>query len=128
MNLRSFPLLTDENIHPWVTAILRGLGFDVLDVKETLGQGRTDREVLEAACNDGRVVVTHDRDFGQLAVAGGEEITGILYLRPGNIDPTFVEKMLHTLLAQDLDLTPPFIIVAERSSNDVRIRVRHWSR
>ncbi len=35
MNLRRFPLLTDENVDPDVVAGLRHLGFDVLDVVES---------------------------------------------------------------------------------------------
>lgn len=34
MNLRDFRLLTDENIHPTVTAFLRSQGFNGLDAKE----------------------------------------------------------------------------------------------
>lgn len=66
--MRGFPLLTDENIDPDVVAGLRRLGFDVLDVVESGRAGVGDVELLRWAVSQGRVIVTHDADFGTLAI------------------------------------------------------------
>jgi hypothetical protein len=51
-------------------------------------------------------------------------VIGILFLRPGHIDPQFTIGTLTTVLAANLELTPPFIVVARRTSDQVTIRVR----
>ena len=71
-----------------------------------------------------RVVVSHDPDFGELAVARGEATIGIVYIRPGHIVAEFTIGTVRTLLARDPEVTPPFVVVAERSKNRVKIRVR----
>jgi predicted nuclease of predicted toxin-antitoxin system len=77
--------LTDENIHAEVVAHLRGRGLDVLDVRERGWQGRSDDELLEEAYREGRIVLTHDGDFGTLALLGRRPVVGIVRVRPGHI-------------------------------------------
>lgn len=70
MRLEDARWVTDETIHPDVVAHLRGRGLDVLDVRERGWHGRSDDELLEEAHREGRVVLTHDGDFGTLALLG----------------------------------------------------------
>ncbi len=125
MKLPEFGLLTDENINPIVAAELRAMGFDVFDVCENGLFGSEDTVLLSRARADGRVVVTHDSDFGTLAVARMEPLVGILYLRPGHIDPKFTLESFRSVVERNQDLAPPFIVVAKRTGNIVRIRVRN---
>ena len=53
------------------------------------------------AFSEKRIIVTHDSDFGTLAVLGGEPVLGIIYLRPGHIDPTFTCDTLRALFEDD---------------------------
>lgn len=121
------PLLTDENIHPDVVAGLRATGKDVRTVEDEQLRGSDDVAVIRRAHAAGRVVVTHDSDFGKLAVQGGEPFTGILFLRPGHISPEFVLGALAALEASSITVTPPFIAVVERKDDQVRVRVRSGS-
>jgi predicted nuclease of predicted toxin-antitoxin system len=121
------PLLADENIHPEVVAHLRGQGKDVQTAMELGLGGQSDEAILRLAFQSGRVVLTHDADFGTLAVLRGEPFTGLIYLRPGHIRPEFTIESLVTIAGQPLDVHPPFIIVADRSGQTVRVRVRHIS-
>lgn len=125
MKLADFALLTDENLEVEVVAFLRQSGFDVLDVCENGLHGSTDVYLLRRATRENRVVVTHDSDFGTLAILQGEPIIGILFLRPGHIDPQFSIETLKSLLASNPDISPPFVVVAKRSGNIVTVRVRH---
>ncbi len=120
----NFPLLTDENIHPLVVEGLRERGFDVTTVVEKGLAGARDLVLLQTARDEGRVIVTHDSDFGTLATRQGEPISGIVYLRPGHIDPSFLLAMLDAISALDLDVEFPFLVVAARRGNDIRIRLR----
>ena len=107
-----------------VTA-LAAQGKDVCAaVAEGLG-GRSDETILRFAHDRGRVVLTHDSDFGLLAVRHGVPYVGIVYLRPGHISPAFVLEMLAAVESAPItEVTPPFMIVAERRGDTVRIRVR----
>ena len=125
MKLSDFGLLTDENIHAAVVAELRAMGFDVHDVRENGLFGWDDSALLQLAHSQSRAVVTHDSDFGTLTVARLEPFIGIVYLRPGHIDPQFTIESLRLVAAQGLELVPPFIVVAKRTANSVTIRVRN---
>jgi predicted nuclease of predicted toxin-antitoxin system len=59
-------LLADENFPFPVVEALRALGHDVRTVQEAGWGGRTDADILACATNDGRAVLTHDRDFLRL--------------------------------------------------------------
>lgn len=119
-----FPLLTDENVHPRVVEGLQERGLDVITVVEEGLAGASDLALLRRARQDGRVVLTHDSDFGTLATRQGEAFSGIVYLRPGHIDPRFVLDVLDAIAALDLDLGFPFILIAARRGSDIKIRVR----
>ena len=70
------------------------------------------------------MIITHDSDFGTLAILAGEPTLGVIYLRPGHIGPTFTAGTVRVLVDHDLDLQAPFIIVARRKGNIVKIRIR----
>ena len=125
MKLTDFPLLTDENIDPAVVQFLRNRGFDVLDVTEAALFSEMDDALLHLAESDGRVVVTHDSDFGTLAIHDREPVVGIVYIRPGHIDPQMTIGTLSAVLDVDPDVTVPFLLVARRHGTTVTIRIRH---
>jgi predicted nuclease of predicted toxin-antitoxin system len=67
-----------ENIHPDLIAFLRERGLDIVSVRSTRLVGASDIQVLEVAYLAGRVVLTHDRDFGSLAISAGAAVHGIV--------------------------------------------------
>jgi predicted nuclease of predicted toxin-antitoxin system len=123
MKALDFPLLADENILPEVINFLRKLGLDVDSVAEQGKFGLPDTDVLQQATEAGRVVLTHDSDFGGLALLGAKFI-GIVYIRPGHIHADFTVKTLQAIRDNAPEVTPPFILVAERTGDTVKIRVR----
>ena len=124
MKLDQYKLLADENIDQGVVQFLRDRGFDVIHVAEAGLYGATDVDLLRRAVSEDRVVVTHDRDFGTLAVFAGEPIVGIVYLRPGHIESRFTIETIDVVLKQQPDLASPFILVVERRNSHVSMRVR----
>ena len=58
--------LANENIPFDAVRALREKGYDVLWTRED-SPGSTDIEVLEAAQKQDRVLITFDKDFGELA-------------------------------------------------------------
>lgn len=127
MRLSEFRFLADENIHAQVVAELRARGLDVVTVGDESLCGADDLTIVRRATVLGRVIVTHDRDCGALAIARLEPIVGIVYLRPGHIDPQFTLRTWEALSARDVELVPPFLVVAKRVKTHVSIRVRQLS-
>lgn len=123
MRALDFPLLADENVHPNVIAFLREAGLDIESVAEQGKFGLPDTRVLQQATEAGRVVLAQDSDFGGLALMGAQFI-GIIYVRPGHIHADFTIKTLEAIRDNAPEVTPPFILVAERTGDTVKIRVR----
>lgn len=123
MKFQELRILTDENVSPKVVAFLRKQGLDVLDTKEQRWYGKSDDELLEIAYQEQCWILTHDADFGTLAVHEGKPYHGIIFLRLGNLQSHHVIKVCHQLLCHDLDLSPQALLVVEED----RIRIRQTS-
>lgn len=64
--------IADENIPKESVDILKKQGVDIVSITEfALGLG--DTEILDLANKRGRIVITFDKDFGQLIFKGEEE-------------------------------------------------------
>ncbi|MCL6536131.1 MAG: DUF5615 family PIN-like protein [Armatimonadetes bacterium] len=122
--LTDLPLLADENIHPKVIEWLSQQGRQIQSVRDNGWVGASDEFLLGVSAQSGKVILTHDADFGRLAIARGMPFTGIIYLRPGHIKPEFVIEMLETLFSETTAVEPPFVIVMQRTGDFVRIRYR----
>lgn len=72
--------LADENCDFAVVRALRSAGHDVLAVGE-FQQRSVDRELMELAFAEDRVVLTEDKDFGWLAYVAHAENSGVLLIR-----------------------------------------------
>lgn len=59
-------LLADENIPLKAIHLLRNNGHDILSISESQPQ-TADEDILELAEKDARIVLTFDKDFGELA-------------------------------------------------------------
>jgi predicted nuclease of predicted toxin-antitoxin system len=119
LNLFSCRILADENIHPKAIQCLKQEGCDVTDVLATGLSRQANDRILERARQESRIILTHDRDFGRLAILSRKPLHGIVFLRPGHIDPQFTITTLQVINEKDLDLTTPFILVARRRSAHV---------
>jgi predicted nuclease of predicted toxin-antitoxin system len=123
MHPLDYPILADENIHPQVVESLRRDGTEITSIAEQGLFGSSDSSILEKAAKAGQVVMTHDSDFGTLALMDANFI-GILYLRPGHIRPEFTLETLKALRQKEINIQPPFIVVAERNRDKVKVRLR----
>ncbi len=62
--------LANENVASATVDALRAGGADVVWVKESM-RGASDEEILERGRREERVLVTFDKDFGELAFRAG---------------------------------------------------------
>lgn len=73
-------LLVDEGVDFSVVQRLRDRGYDVASVLKEQS-GATDDEVLAWAVAQNRLLVTNDKDFGELVYRQRYDVSGILLLR-----------------------------------------------
>ncbi len=124
MKLHGFSILADENIGPGIIQHLRSLNFEVFSIVEEGEMGKSDLELLHLAKTKRQIILTQDSDFGTLVFRDEIDFVGIFYLRPGHFSADFHISTLKTVIAADLDLEPPFILVAENTGSTVKIRLR----
>ncbi len=124
MNLFEYPFLADENIHPEVVTYMNNRGVNVQTVLEAGLLSQPDTAVLHFAHQNNLVILTHDSDFGTLAIARQEPIIGVFFLRPGHIKSEFTIATIEALMSSQIEVDTPFIVTAVRKSNTVRTRVR----
>jgi len=115
--------LADENIEGPIVAFLRSEGHDVLYVAEGL-PGIDDDKVIARANADDRILLTSDKDFGELVFLGRRSTSGIVLLRLGSERTTDKLASIRELLARHSDsLRNHFTVVGPR-----RIRRRPLTR
>lgn len=69
----------DARLIPW----LRSMGHSVTSIAVEHPASLKDEEVLAIARNENRILITDDRDFGELIFARGLPHSGVIYLRLG---------------------------------------------
>nr|WP_261360669.1 DUF5615 family PIN-like protein [Aeoliella straminimaris] len=112
-------MLANENIASSVIAELRQLGHDVLWAKESL-QGEPDSVLLARAQAETRILLTHDKDFGELAFREGcPAECGIILIRLCGEDPQSDKGRVIEVLTSREDSVGHFSVVESE-----RIRMR----
>ncbi|MCC7186918.1 MAG: DUF5615 family PIN-like protein, partial [Acidobacteria bacterium] len=79
-------LLADECPEREIVDGLRADGHQVFAVRERL-PGSNDGDVLAVSLSRDEVLVTHDKDFGELVVRDGEASAGVILLRLPRMTP-----------------------------------------
>ena len=112
--------LLDQSVEARVATFLSEQGHDVTRVGGDYPQGLSDAEVLALANTEGRILLTNDRDFGELVFRQRRLHAGVIYFR-FPLDSTVQQKIasLQRLLASHADRLGEFIVVAPRG---VRVR------
>jgi predicted nuclease of predicted toxin-antitoxin system len=112
-------ILADENFPSPIIRALRDKGHDVASVKEMM-RGASDREVLARAQAEERLVVTFDKDFGELAFRSRLPATsGVILFRLSGPSPEVDNARALAALESGLDWSGSFAVVT-----DDRIRLR----
>lgn len=111
--------IVDESTGAAVVECLRGAGHDVLAVAETMPRAG-DPDILTRALSEGRILVTNDKDFGELVFRSGQAHSGVLLLRLHDESAASRVRVVLTVLEQYADRLPSCFTVA--TEGYVRIR------
>jgi predicted nuclease of predicted toxin-antitoxin system len=123
MKLSDCKFFTDENIQRPVIEYLKQIGLDIFDVNENGLGGSIDIDLLEMANREQRIVLTHDSDFGTLTIMNKRPFFGIVYLKPGHIEPHYTIDSIKAVLEIE-NFVSPSIITVRNTGTQIRIRVR----
>jgi predicted nuclease of predicted toxin-antitoxin system len=111
--------LLDQNFDRRLLHPLREHRHDVAVVGIDYPAGLPDPEVLAIALREQRVLLTNDRDFGELVVGEGLPHAGIIYLRMRRRSAAAKWERLDYVLKQYGDQLSGFLVVTEDA---VRVR------
>jgi predicted nuclease of predicted toxin-antitoxin system len=110
----------DENVDLHLVPFLEGLGHDVSSVRSRSLRGQPDDRLLEIATSEQRILLTHDRDFGELIFRRHMQHHGVILLRLKDDSVANIQNRLqHVLTHYTEDQFRHFIVVTQE---DVRIR------
>jgi len=91
-------ILTDETVANSTIALLRHLGHDVADVREVGLGGSADEDIAALAKSERRVVITHDKGFGDLLRFEPGSHCGAIVLRLRLPTPDATNAVLSTFV------------------------------
>lgn len=115
-------ILANENVTRSVIDGMRANGHDVLSVKESL-RGEQDEAILARAQAEKRIVLTHDKDFGELAFRIGLPADcGVILMRLAGADPDADNKRALEAIESRTDWEGHFSVIA---MDRIRMRPLH---
>lgn len=112
-------ILADECCDAPLIQALREDGHDVLYVLESLS-GASDDDVLALAFVENRVLLTEDKDFGELVYRLRKQTHGIILLRFGVADHSLKISRLLNLLNDSSERIPGAFVVLEADKTRIR--------
>ncbi len=103
--------LIDECTGKRLSFLLKNVGYDVLFVGDWKPSA-SDEEVLQKANDDGRILITDDKDFGELVFRLEKPSTGVILLRTSTTNPAIRLHLLEILL-KSTDVSGKFIVLKD---------------
>jgi predicted nuclease of predicted toxin-antitoxin system len=106
---------TDARLVPWLTE----RGHNARRIGRDYPHGLPDEQVLAIAQREGRILITDDRDFGELVFRHRQPHTGVIYLRLASYSFALTTARLEAVLTHYADRLDRFLVV---TPGDVRER------
>ena len=114
--------IVDECTGPTVAQWLRQNGHDVFSVYEE-ARGLDDESILQKAATDDRVLITNDKDFGEMIFRQRREHKRVVLLRlQDERSPNKIEVLEHLLERYADQITRSFVVATESAVRIARPR------
>jgi len=111
--------LLDESSEHRLAAFLREQGHDVKSIAHDYPKALSDTEVLELAGREARILITNDKDFGELVFKRGLRHHGVILLRLPYGDTAHKLEAIRGVLLSHADDLGDFVVLESRG---VRVR------
>lgn len=113
--------LLDEDLSPKLAILLQKLGYPATHIRE-IQISLEDRQILEIAVSSQFIVITEDKDFGELVFKKGKTHAGVIFLRLEDQTLLNTKRVVKWLLSNYKDrIKDSFTTVTER---DGKLKVR----
>jgi predicted nuclease of predicted toxin-antitoxin system len=110
------------NLSPQWCAVLAAEGWDAVHWSQVGETSADDRTIMQWARKDGRIVLTHDLDFGAILAATETDAPSVVQIRVQDVLPTTLgPRMVSILRTYESSLTAGALIVVEPGRQRVRI-------
>jgi predicted nuclease of predicted toxin-antitoxin system len=120
MSVTRLRFLADESCDFAVVRALRAEGHDVVAVAEYATRS-IDRELMEQARQEERILITEDKDFGRLVFAGKMPSAGVILIRfPGNARSRLAQVVVHLVRERGAEIGGAFVVI-----QPAHIRISH---
>ena len=119
MSKATLKFLADESLEYSVVLYLRELGYDISAIAED-SPSIKDTQVLQKANQEKRILLTNDKDFGDLVFLNHLDHKGVVLFRLKRENVLKKTKVFRQLLEQYSDQLPGNFVVVEEE----KIRIR----
>ena len=120
MSEAALRFLADESCDFGVVKALRAEGYDVVALTEITSH-TIDSEVVALSYSEKRILLTEDKDFGQLVFASQADSAGVILIRyPGNARKSLQEAVIKLIHEQGTEIQNAFVVMQPG-----QIRMRH---
>lgn len=114
-------VLADENVDRPIVEQLRQSGYQVWYIAE-MEPGIPDDSILDLANQEKALLLTADKDFGELVFRQKKVTTGIILIRLAGISPSHkADVVLSAFTAHDDEMEGAFTVISPGT-----IRTRRW--
>jgi predicted nuclease of predicted toxin-antitoxin system len=100
---------------------LKRKGLDIVSVIE-LSPGLKDKEVLNPANKEERIIVTLDKDFGELVVRQRVKVKGLILLRFMPRSSQQVAEKIWQVLESEIPLENNLLVVREHTIQVIKLK------
>ena len=106
----------DARLVPWLTK----RGHDAVRIGRDYPPGLPDEEVLAIATRERRILITDDRDFGELVFRHRQPHAGVIYLRLASYSFALTTARLNDVLTTHASQLDRFLVVTPASVRERR--------
>ncbi|MFH0898185.1 MAG: DUF5615 family PIN-like protein [bacterium] len=107
--------LVDECVGPAIAQWLKHQGYDAISIYDDMC-GCSDEIVLQKACTENRILITNDKDFGEMIFRRKMVHCGVILFRLENEQLENKKRILkRILLDHSLVLATNFVVVTDET-------------
>jgi predicted nuclease of predicted toxin-antitoxin system len=113
--------LANENVPSTFVSELKKAGYDILRIDE-IRKGLKDYEVVEISFKERRILITFDKDFGQLIMKENKKVVGVILLRIQPRSVEYIKEKFFLLLKSIKKFEGKFIVVEDECIRERQLK------
>lgn len=114
--------MADESVDMQIVEKLRKDGYQIIYITE-IAQGKSDEYVLNLANEESAILITIDKDFGELVFRRSFVSNGVILIRLAGLPQTTKLKIISAAIKEHLSEIPNSFTVISPGSIRIRYRI-----